>query len=111
MTAKRESAVEQIKHPAGCTHTQCATATSVFNMADDEITSEPGFGASGYGFDNIGKSVLYDVDPSGTICPLPSPALLRPPPRAAPPPARVCCSAACALQARSPSTDRRASTP
>lgn len=37
-------------------------------MGDQEITSEPGFGASSYGFDNIGKSVLYDVDESGQIC-------------------------------------------
>jgi 2-(1,2-epoxy-1,2-dihydrophenyl)acetyl-CoA isomerase len=37
-------------------------------MADDEITSEPGFGASGYGFDHIGKTVLYDVNDEGTIC-------------------------------------------
>merc|ERR550525_2279958 len=32
------------------------------------MTSEPGFGASAYGFDQIGKSVLYEVDESGKIC-------------------------------------------
>ena len=37
-------------------------------MSDEEITSEPGFGASGYGFDHIGKTVLYDVNDEGTIC-------------------------------------------
>ena len=82
-------------------------------MADDEITSEPGFGASGYGFDNIGKSVLYDVDPSGTICPLP---VLRSVRCALPPvllraPARVRAAQPRASQARSPSTARRVSTP
>jgi len=35
---------------------------------DDKIFSEPGFGASSYGFDCLGKSVLYEVDGSGTIC-------------------------------------------
>jgi len=35
---------------------------------DGEGTSEPGFGASKYGFDHVGKSVLYEVDESGKIC-------------------------------------------
>lgn len=37
-------------------------------MADDFPDAEPGFGASKYGFDNIGKTVLYDVNEAGTIC-------------------------------------------
>lgn len=37
-------------------------------MGDDEITSEPAFGPSAFGFDHIGKSVLYEVDESGKIC-------------------------------------------
>mmetsp|Transcript_109483 Transcript_109483/g.244328 ORF Transcript_109483/g.244328 Transcript_109483/m.244328 type:complete len:309 (-) Transcript_109483:59-985(-) len=35
---------------------------------DDAVLSEPGFGASAYGFDHLGKSVLYEIDESGTIC-------------------------------------------
>ena len=35
---------------------------------DDEITSEPSSGASPYGFDHIGKTVLYETNEEGTIC-------------------------------------------
>lgn len=38
-------------------------------MAEDEPFVEPGLGgATSYGFDHLGKSVLYDVDESGRIC-------------------------------------------
>ena len=32
------------------------------------MSDMPTSGASPYGFDHIGKSVLYEVDPSGQIC-------------------------------------------